>query len=614
MCLPQRPFELRKRTVAYAHAIRRSKGGTISATPGAGDQFYVTHCTTADSVLNNPGYTVRAASATDPDALDAAFRYPPYELPIDMWRDLPRPAAPRRLARTEHPDGGVWVVHSAYLAKDTVDRDRSYFSHLFLLNSADPATVLRRWGSDGWVKSYPQGAPKSLPATPAPGRHARQRRSRSPRSSATRPPGPADLPSPSARPLRAAAVQRRDLSPASSRRLLLLAPKRTTSRRRLFIHAEPGVVALLLYGAVRLLPPHVTDDLTFSTFEPYHRNIRDYKLAEVVGTYLGAGQGARHRPRHRSRHRAGHVRPRAVVARTSQAGAEILLPAGVSDLIDLAARGEWGLLPTVRAACHRRGRRGAVAGQPATAPRRRAGPRGRRRGRHRRAARAPGGPAGGGGTEGTGREGVAGREGRRARPCCADVRTAFRELLAEPDHVQGSVGRGGRGDSEGGLSAPGTRGGRSCARCPLGRSQEAARTSSWPARRTRTGSRGSRPTSCARTRPPRAATSGCSAAAAFSCRSVWANWNRSCFAAGLGRVHRVRADGEGRTEPAWSHPGQRTARSIGPQPASTCSLPRCCAAPPTSMRRAGHPDTVPSFLATPFTPFSPGRCKPWTSC
>ena len=58
--------------------------------------------------------------------------------------------------------------------------------------------------------------------------------------------------------------------------------------RRLFIHAEPGVVALLLYGAVRLLPQRLTSNLTFSTFEPYHRNIRDYKLARVVGTYLGS--------------------------------------------------------------------------------------------------------------------------------------------------------------------------------------------------------------------------------------------------------------------------------------------------------------------------------------
>src|SRR5438128_12682682 len=92
------------------------------AVGSAGDQFYVTHCTTTDSVLNNPGYTVRAASARAADALDAAFHYPPYELPIDMWKDLPRAeAAPRRLARTEHEDG-VWAVHSAYLEKDTVGR------------------------------------------------------------------------------------------------------------------------------------------------------------------------------------------------------------------------------------------------------------------------------------------------------------------------------------------------------------------------------------------------------------------------------------------------------------------------------------------------------------
>ena len=65
-----------------------------------GEQFYVTHCTTADSVLNNPGYAVRAASARDADVLDAAFHYPPYELPIDMWKDLPAPEAPTRSTRS----------------------------------------------------------------------------------------------------------------------------------------------------------------------------------------------------------------------------------------------------------------------------------------------------------------------------------------------------------------------------------------------------------------------------------------------------------------------------------------------------------------------------------
>src|SRR5205823_5017171 len=128
----------------------------------AGDQFYVTHCTTADSVLNNPGYTVRAATpGAAPELLDAAFHYPPYELPLDMWRESPGVAmAPRRLARVEHEDEGVWAVHSAYLEKDTVGRDRSYFSHLFLLPEAEPADVLRSWGAAGWTKSYAPGLTK----------------------------------------------------------------------------------------------------------------------------------------------------------------------------------------------------------------------------------------------------------------------------------------------------------------------------------------------------------------------------------------------------------------------------------------------------------------------
>jgi hypothetical protein len=46
---------------------------------------------------------VPAASSDDREALSEAVRYPPYELPIDMWRDLPQPtAAPRRLAITEY--------------------------------------------------------------------------------------------------------------------------------------------------------------------------------------------------------------------------------------------------------------------------------------------------------------------------------------------------------------------------------------------------------------------------------------------------------------------------------------------------------------------------------
>src|SRR5205085_1161712 len=100
--------------------------------------------------------------------------------------------------------------------------------------------------------------------------------------------------------------------------------------------------ALLLYGAVRLLPPRVAGDLTFSTFEPYHRNIRDYRLADVVGTYLGPPESGKGLEADLGTTR-GIALDTIVPARSS---AELRKPAptGVSDLVELAARGEWHLL------------------------------------------------------------------------------------------------------------------------------------------------------------------------------------------------------------------------------------------------------------------------------
>ena len=95
---------------------------------------------------------------------------------------------------------------------------------------------------------------------------------------------------------------------------------------------------MLLYAAVRLLPPAWTADLTFSTFEPYHRGIQDYKLATVVGTYFGVpGQGLDEdvvsgagRPRHllperSSRNCPPHFRPGVRVDRPCVAGEWTLL-------------------------------------------------------------------------------------------------------------------------------------------------------------------------------------------------------------------------------------------------------------------------------------------------
>jgi hypothetical protein len=304
-----------------------------------GDQFYVTHCAAADSVLDHSGYTVRAASATAAYVLDAALQYPPYELPIDLWRELPPvTAAPRRLARTAH-SGGVWVAHSAYLAKDSVGRDRSYFTHLLRLPAADSAAVLRSWNADAWVKEYAPGAPKVVSGNV-----------RLPVGSLVSdatvtaflgdsPPGTAEL-STTVCPwrLRGAAGARRDLFARAFVAVLLLAEN---ENRRLYVHAEPGLVALMLYGAIRLLPQTLVSDLTFSTYEPHHRNIRDYKLARVVGTYLGAPDKSLDAALSSG---ANLVLDTFALARSSPELCRPiteLLPPGVGDVIRLVARDGW---------------------------------------------------------------------------------------------------------------------------------------------------------------------------------------------------------------------------------------------------------------------------------
>ncbi|HEY1187651.1 MAG TPA: hypothetical protein VGE74_08335, partial [Gemmata sp.] len=316
---------------------------------GTGDQFYVTHCSASDSVRNEPGYAVRAASALDPALLDAAFHYPPYELPFELWRDPPAPgAAPRRLARTRHPRGGTWVVHSAHVAKDTVGRDRSFFSHLMALPSASPAAVLKSWGGLGWVTDYPTGAPKTLPAG-----------AKLPTGDLVgdgpltaflgeRPPWPT-APCVDVCPARLRALpasSRRDLLARALHAVQLLAAEKSEARRRLFIHAEPGVVALLLYGCVRLLPSDLTDDLTFSTYEPYQRDIRNYRLARVIGTYRGPSGPAL------DMELAGAAGITLDTFARGRSSAELswLLPVGLAGLVDVAASGQWERLAEARRA------------------------------------------------------------------------------------------------------------------------------------------------------------------------------------------------------------------------------------------------------------------------
>ena len=114
-------------------------------------------------------------------------------------------------------------------------------------------------------------------------------------------------------------------------------------RDRLFVHAEPGLVAMLLYAAVRLLPSAWTAELTFSTFEPYHRGLQDYKLAMVVGTFLGEPGKGLDRDLVSTR---GYGFDTFLPERSSRELAGEL-PPGLAELIELAGADQWELLAEV---------------------------------------------------------------------------------------------------------------------------------------------------------------------------------------------------------------------------------------------------------------------------
>src|SRR5947209_8303252 len=127
------------------------------------DQVFVTHCLQSDSVRNETGFSIRAASTDDPELLKFAADYPAYELPLDMLANEPGPAqAPRRLALVPAPRG-VALVHSAYVGEDTMGRRGNFFTHIIFYPQLTAAAALESWGADAWQTAYPRGAPKKLP-------------------------------------------------------------------------------------------------------------------------------------------------------------------------------------------------------------------------------------------------------------------------------------------------------------------------------------------------------------------------------------------------------------------------------------------------------------------
>jgi hypothetical protein len=268
------------------------------------DQFYYTHCTSATSMTGEAEYRIRAASLPAQEVrllVQAVASVGQYDLPLDMRSaflnssSLGPGEAPLRLARLKLNDGRTAVVQSAYRPKDAVGGSRSFFSHVLLSRpdgialSALDAICL--WGSRGawgspcelvWEdQTHLTGEAQHLP----PWQFQHQSRFLTPHVVVDFLRGVA----PPAPPLSCLEIIPRrvlgDSRRADRRAILEFAITAYLSGRRIYLAAEPGLAALVIYGLLKSLPPGVTKDLTFSTYEPDHSTSYRSSDARIVNTF-----------------------------------------------------------------------------------------------------------------------------------------------------------------------------------------------------------------------------------------------------------------------------------------------------------------------------------------
>ncbi len=259
-------------------------------------QLCITHCLYDEGLFRQAGFAPRASSTRDPLLLRFAQEYPSFELPAGITAGEDGLAGSlRRLALVRLPGGQKAIIHSLALPAERHGRANDFFSHVLISPTLTPRDVLPLWASPDWTTDCSAETAKDLPPLaelPAPGpvndgavtRFLKETRQ------------PADdheedfhaEEDPLCPPrLRSDGLRRRELFSLTLRGCLLAL--RAGPGSRFFVLAEPELVALLLHGAVRLLPPHLVADLTFSTCEPMRHALRPNGLAQVVGIYPGPG-------------------------------------------------------------------------------------------------------------------------------------------------------------------------------------------------------------------------------------------------------------------------------------------------------------------------------------
>lgn len=311
------------------------KPQTLRTIPTPLQQICITHCLREEGIYLQAGFTVRATSTLDPLLLRFALEYPAYEVPVGMKAEQ-APLAPRRLALVRIPGGQSALIHSLPLSDDR-GRANNFFSHILVRPQVTAREALRCWGASAWRTHCAAEEGTDLPPFDD-----------LPRADAVNDDAVtaflrAESPLPLCPSRLVGELQRRRHLVRLALRGCMMAMQAgaTAPRGRFYLLAEPELTALLLYAAVRLMPEALAANVTFSTYENAHRDLRVYKHARIVGTMLAD-------PSRGLDAELFSVRGYALDTFGHRFSPELDDDAAIDDWIDLAARGDWHTLDHVQ--------------------------------------------------------------------------------------------------------------------------------------------------------------------------------------------------------------------------------------------------------------------------
>lgn len=260
------------------NSARTVTGGNSKKPIELSEQFVFTHCRQDESCNGEAGFQMRLRSCDDVGMQEFTARLS-YEPPDTQMQD---PAgAPHRLAWLRFAKDGrdthCVLAHSRYLGRDTESRWGNFYTRTIFYTKRPPLKQVLQycdsplWNDTDFGNKGIEFSPR-FPGFPEKGQQIGDQQLQAFLSNEQFPDRVGKL---------APNQRQRLLAWTATSYLKALNSERF---RHVYIHGEPSLVAMLLYGVATILPDSLLRQLTFTTYEKPGQQLRSFSSALVIGT------------------------------------------------------------------------------------------------------------------------------------------------------------------------------------------------------------------------------------------------------------------------------------------------------------------------------------------